>query len=58
MDFVTNLSENVKSIDIYNAIFVILDKLLKIYHYIPCCSKITERKLAKVIYQIRSYSIT
>ncbi len=51
MDFITWLPESVVYRGIYNAIFVVVDKLSKMCHYIPCRSDMTARELAEVITQ-------
>ncbi len=49
MEFITELPESVKYEGKYNAILVVVDKLSKICHYIPCRSEMTEGELAEVI---------
>ena len=49
MDFIAELPKSVEYGDIYDAILVVLDKLSKMCHYIPCRSDITAGKLAEVI---------
>ncbi len=49
MDFITGLPENVEYGGIYDAILVVVDKLSKMCHYIPCHSNMTEGELAEVI---------
>ncbi len=49
MDFITELPESVAYRDKYNAILVVVDKLSKMCHYIPCRSDMTVGELAEVI---------
>ena len=49
MDFIIGLPKSVEYGSIYNTIFVIVDKLSKMCHYIPCRSEITVGELAEVI---------
>ncbi len=51
MDFITGLPESLEYERIYHAIFVVVDRLSKMCHYIPCPSEMTERELAEVITQ-------
>ncbi len=51
MDFITGLPESVEYGGKYYAILVVVDKLSKMYHYIPCRSEMTAGELAKVITQ-------
>ena len=51
MDFITWLSESVVYWDTYDAILVVVDKLSKMGHYIPCRSDMTAEELAEVITQ-------
>ncbi len=51
MDFITGLPESFEYRGTYNAIVVIVNKLSKMCHYIPCHSDITARELAEVITQ-------
>ncbi len=49
IDFITGLPESVAYRGTYDAILVVVDKLSKIYHYIPCRSDMTVRELAEII---------
>ncbi len=49
IDFITGLSESVAYEGKYDAIRVVVDKLSKMCHYIPCRSDMTEGELAEVI---------
>ncbi len=49
MDFITGLSESVEYGGIYDSIFVVVDKLSKMCHYIPFCSDMIAGELAEVI---------
>ncbi len=49
MDFITGLLESVAYGGRYDAILVVVDKLSKICHYIPCRSDMTAGELAEVI---------
>ncbi len=49
MDFITGLSESVAYGGRYDAIIVVVDKLSKMCHYIPCRSDMTAGELAEVI---------
>ncbi len=49
MDFITRLPESVEYGDTYDAIFLVVDKLSQMCHYIPCRSGMTEWELAEVI---------
>ena len=49
MDFITGLPESVAYGGRYDAIFVVVDKLSKMCHYIPCRSDMTVGELAEVI---------
>ncbi len=49
MDFITGLSGSVAYGGTFNAILVVVDKLSKMCHYIPCRSDMTAGKLAEVI---------
>ncbi len=49
MDFINKLPENVPYEGIYPAILVVVDKLSKMCHYIPCSSEMTAEELAEVI---------
>ncbi len=51
MDFITRLPESVAYGGKYDAILVVLDKLSKMCHYIPCRSDMTARELSEVITQ-------
>ncbi len=51
MDFITRLSESFAYGGTYNAIFVLIDKLSKMCHYIRCRSDMTAGELAEVITQ-------
>ena len=51
MDFIIGLPESLEYKGIYNAILVVVDKLSKICHYIPCRSEMTKGELAEVITQ-------
>ncbi len=51
MAFITASSKNIKYNNKYNAIFLTLDKLSKVFHYISCCLYITADKLVEVIIQ-------
>ena len=50
-DFITGLPERVSYGVIYDAILVVVNKLSKMCHYIPCCSEMTVEKWAEVITQ-------
>ncbi len=49
MGFIIGLPESVTYGGRYNAILVVVDKLSKMCHYIPCCSDMTAGELAEVI---------
>ncbi len=49
MDFITGLPETVANWGNYEAILLVVDKLSKMCHYIPCRSDMTARDLAEVI---------
>ncbi len=49
MDFITGLPEIVAYVEKYDAILVVVDKLSKMCHYIPCRSDIIAGELAEVI---------
>ena len=49
MEFITGLPESVAYEGRYDAILVVVDKLSKMCHYIPCRSDMTARELAEVI---------
>ena len=49
MDFITGLPESVAYGGRYDAILVVVDKLSKMCHYIPCRSDMTAGELAEVI---------
>ncbi len=49
MNFITGLPESVAYGSIYDAILVVVDKLSKRCHYIPCRSDMTAGELAEVI---------
>ena len=49
MDFITGLPESVAYGGRYDAILVVVDKLSKICHYIPCRSDMTKGELAELI---------
>ncbi len=51
MNFITSLSESVAYRGIYDVILVVVDKLYKMCHYIPCRSDMTTGELAEVIMQ-------
>ena len=51
MSFIIKLSENVVHRVTYDAIFVVVDKISKMCHYIPCSSDMTARELAEIITQ-------
>lgn len=47
MDFITGLPESVEYERSLNPINVVVDQLSKMCHYIPYCSKMSTKKLAK-----------
>ena len=49
MDFITGLPESVEYGGMYDAILVVVKKLSKMCHYIPCRSDMTEEELAEVV---------
>ena len=49
MDFIIGLPESVAYWGTYDAIFMAVNKLSKMCHYIPCCSVMTAVELAEVI---------
>ncbi len=49
MDFIIGLPESVAYGGKYDAILVVVDKLSKMCHYIPCRSDMTAGELAEVI---------
>ncbi len=49
MDFITRLPESVAYGGMYDAILVVVDKLSKMCHHIPCSSEMTAGELAEVI---------
>ncbi len=49
MDFNTGLPENVAYGSTYDAVLVVVDKLSKMCHYMPCRSDMTAEELAEVI---------
>ncbi len=49
MDFITWVPESVAYKSPSDAILVVVDKLLRMCHYIPCCSNMIAGKLAEVI---------
>ncbi len=51
MDFITGLPESVAYGGRYDAIFVVVDKLSKMRHFISCRSDMTAAELAEVITQ-------
>ncbi len=51
IDFITWLPESVVYRGRYDTILVVVDKLSKMCHYIPCRSDMTARELAEVITQ-------
>ena len=51
MEFITELQESVTYWGTYDVILVVVNKLSKIYHYIPCRSDMTARELSEVITQ-------
>ncbi len=49
MDFITRLPESVTYGGTYDAILLVVKKLSKMCHYIPCRSDMTAEELAEVI---------
>ncbi len=49
MDFITRLPDSVAYKGIYDLILVVIDKLSKMCHYIPCRSDMTAGELAELI---------
>ena len=49
MDFITGLPESVAYGEKYDAILVVVNKLSKMCHYVPCSSDMTAKELAEVI---------
>ena len=60
MEFITGLPESVTYEGRYDAILVVVDKLSKMCHYIPCRSDMTAGELAEVIMRevIRLHRVT
>ncbi len=51
MDFIAGLPESIEYKGTYDVILVVIDKLSKMCHYIPCCSDMTAGQLVEVITQ-------
>ncbi len=49
IDFITGLPESVAYGGKYDAILVVVNKLSKMCHYVPCSSDMTAKELAEVI---------